>query len=439
MAIVLTLGEKIKEIRKAKGLSQDNLAYAAGCSASVISRIESGETGCSDEMLVIIKKYMDIENAPLFEHELVAYRNKLLAWDELITNRFKNESHVMQSELSVILAVPFERDMCLLYSMIEARMLFMDRNFAAVEERLDAAESFLDDASLEVRYLFYRNKSLLYTVAHNHKMKVKYLLLALELSNNDLKPDMMIFTSLGHGYYELGKPARAISYFERAIAGFGNNRTNKELLVTKLELSKCYMFMGELDKAKKLVASALDQTQSISSEDYHYYYVFALTSISRINLASGRAEEGLKFAKQAIENLASIKNSYFYTRISPEVYIAKALCLLETKRILDYKNIVEQGIAMVKERDRQDKYTVIFEALANLTTLRDSSSIDYIENIAIPHLRACGETSANDMALTLCEKLEAHYRKRGADKKANAIAVVSRDIYKDRIRDVDCL
>jgi len=54
----LELGEKLKRIRRAKELSQENVAYAIGSHISVISRIESGKVNPSTEILGAIRKFL---------------------------------------------------------------------------------------------------------------------------------------------------------------------------------------------------------------------------------------------------------------------------------------------------------------------------------------------------------------------------------------------
>lgn len=45
-------GKRIKELRKAEGLSQEDLADKMGVERSFISRIETGERGCSMDVAV---------------------------------------------------------------------------------------------------------------------------------------------------------------------------------------------------------------------------------------------------------------------------------------------------------------------------------------------------------------------------------------------------
>ena len=64
--------------------------------------------------------------------------------------------------------------------------------------------------------------------------------------------------------------------------------------------------------------------------------------------------------------------------------------------------------------------------------LKDDNSIEFLESVALPYFRNHGIRAITD-ALKICDYLESTYRKRGATNKANAIAAISRDIYKEMI------
>jgi len=110
----LTFGEKIKQVRVKKGHNQDGLAKALGVSMMYISRLERGLAECDDKTISGIRHFLDIENAPLLEHELADYRNRLWVWNDIIAADRLNDAKAMQSELSPILKLPYERNLILL-------------------------------------------------------------------------------------------------------------------------------------------------------------------------------------------------------------------------------------------------------------------------------------------------------------------------------------
>lgn len=64
--LALSLGTKIREIRKAKGISQEQLALLTGIDRSYLGRIERGEVSVTVEKLYEIVKILETELKDLF-------------------------------------------------------------------------------------------------------------------------------------------------------------------------------------------------------------------------------------------------------------------------------------------------------------------------------------------------------------------------------------
>lgn len=58
----VSVGERLRKIRKAKGLSQEELSMKLGCDAKYLSRLENGKANPS---LQLMMKFSDITNATL--------------------------------------------------------------------------------------------------------------------------------------------------------------------------------------------------------------------------------------------------------------------------------------------------------------------------------------------------------------------------------------
>jgi transcriptional regulator with XRE-family HTH domain len=65
MASVETLGDRIREARKARSLSQEKLAVELGVSWSTVNRYESGKNTPSLNRLRLIADVLDVEVADL--------------------------------------------------------------------------------------------------------------------------------------------------------------------------------------------------------------------------------------------------------------------------------------------------------------------------------------------------------------------------------------
>jgi len=112
------LGERLRQIRDAKGMSIETLAQEINSNKSTVSRIERGETSVSAENMAKIRKALGIEKVPLLEHELQLYKDRLWVWNDLLEADRVADARAMQEEMAVLLDVPFEHDLYTLYHAI---------------------------------------------------------------------------------------------------------------------------------------------------------------------------------------------------------------------------------------------------------------------------------------------------------------------------------
>ena len=415
----LSFGEKIKQIRIAKGLKQEDLAKVINTAQNFVSRLESGEAKYDDRMLEIIREFYNIKNAPIFDHELDDYKNRVWVCNDLITANNMHEARVIQDTLSPILELPFEHDLTLLYLMIEARILFKENNLAAGEERLKTAEALLDGASMEALHLYHRNKGFLLMRKGEFKTSLKHYLQSLDNETSIVNSDMSILLSIGIVCLSLSKPWNAVLYLEKAKMKYNLGRTNVLGAILNSRLASCYMLVGEYDKAESIYNDALAQAKSINASDS---IGIALTWLATLYKQTDNIAKSLEASNQALTFLKDDSHC-------ADVLMNKALCLIEMKDFAQCREVIMQGKELAKNNQRQ---ATLFEVISHLLTLDNSESTDYLENYAIPYYRTDDSVEAGKLqALEFCNMLEAHYRKKRNKKKANDIAIVGRDIYKE--------
>jgi len=416
----LHLGEKIRQIRKAKGLSQENLAYAARCNVSTISRIESGQVEFAAEMLVEIKNYMGIKNAPLLEYELKRYRDRLLIWHELLDSHRIAEAKTMQSELSAITDLPFERDLFLLFTLLEARLLLIESNFSAAEEKINMAEALSYDASNEALHIFHYNKGMINFAHEDYKIALKYWLQSLNtIVSSGFKLNASLLHNIGAAYLLNCNFHEAIKFFDRAQAEFHGDRTR--VIIPRITSAKanCYIFLKQYSKAMSLFDTALSQTESINSA---IDIVSILSSIGALHIAMGAYEQGVDFCNQTLTYASHMNVSYDIRLI---IY-NKGLGLLKLKDFNQCKEVIEYGRSLSKGNEL---FLICFNTLEHLMTLNDKASINYIEDIVIPYMAT--NPRLKFLAFYICEELEHHYNKKRAKTKALSMAAIARDILKE--------
>jgi len=411
------LGEKIRQLRAAKGLSQENLAFATGKSKAHISRLERGDAEIDNKILVAIKKFLEIENAPLFEHELEIYRERIWNWDELLHNKRMDEAKTMKEELSIILDLPYERELLMLYKMIEARMLSIEYDNPAVEERLNYVEGFLDEASNDVLYLYHRVKGALEFDRDNNKAFLKHCLLALDYNNNELRPDVMLVLNIGVAYARTGRLLNAIRYFERFMREYRGDRTHMALLHVEKNLATSFMILGEFNEAKKLFETALVKARNLNND---IWIGGALISMGQIHHRTGNYKTAIELYDDSLEYFHESKMHHV------SALVLKAECLIALNDYRASEDILDQAKALAGDNE---ELILSVEATGHMMTLYNKQSTDYLESVALPYYIKGGLLHL-DTAIRLCDKLEAQYRKRGANKKAEAIVAISRDIYK---------
>jgi transcriptional regulator with XRE-family HTH domain len=60
-------GEKLREIRQSKNISQEQLAYACGLEYSQINRIELGKVNTSISHVTLLAKHLGVKPSELFD------------------------------------------------------------------------------------------------------------------------------------------------------------------------------------------------------------------------------------------------------------------------------------------------------------------------------------------------------------------------------------
>jgi len=431
MYSTLTLGEKIKQIRTAKGLTQLSMAHAIKSSEAVISRIERGQAECSSEMLVSIKKFLGIENAPLSEDELEEYKNQIWVVDSLVKDFRVSDSKAMLENMYPIHKLPFESNLNMLCVMLEIKILIWEANVKSAAEKINAVDAKVESACIEVQNLYHRNKAAICMMMSDYKNGLKHGLKILALECDDVKTDASVYNAIGSAYFLLGQPHLAIIYLERAMMLYQGSPTNIKGIAIAYTIGRCYSLMRRENEAETIYMTTLVQAKSIKNRQY---IVMLTNSLAITYINTNRAGEAMYLINEIIvhEESDEYKNWLHVeggVSNSNGCLVTKASCLLHLKKYAE----CEKWMKQISDKIESDNTAIMMlEAIAHrvkLATQKSSESADYIEKTLIPHYRNQGFLKV--YALELCEELEAHYTKARKTKKAIDIALVTRDIYKE--------
>jgi len=413
------LGEKIMQIRTAKDLTQENLAYGIGRNAVFISRIENGQVEITPETLTRIRAYLSIEAAPLLEYERAIYKNRLWVWRGVINARRFAEAQDMQGDLSCILHLPFESDLIIMYQMIESLMLLRQRDYAAVSERLGHAEASINDMSNEALYLYHYTKGLLYYHQGNTAKAIEHTHKSLDIVTPDMKEDALLLTNLGDMYNNLGKPFQALSFFQQAQLVYIGDHTNPLGAMLNAVTAACHYQIGDYKKAKQMYETALAHARTINDPTV---IATLLSDLALAHMKLGSHNEALILCEESLILAKNVKRQYIIS------LSCKARILMSTNQMSKAKDVIKEGQSLAA--GEMEMFKIVFETLSHLMTLNLDESTTYLETVAIPYLRG---TLQNFMALEICDALEAHYKKKKAKIKSLTIGVVARDIYRGMI------
>ena len=420
----LTLGEKLKQVRKAKGLSQENIAYAADSHTSVISRIESGQVHPPPELLAAIRKCLDIVHAPLFDHETELFIQRMQLWETMLdTNRLADARDMMPG-LAAILSLPYEHNLIFGFMMQETRLLLKENKFDEAEENILLAEPLLDHASNETLITYHCNKAYLFTYKGEYKAAFKYYQRALELFGGK-PPHARILEQITHVSLLLEKWHHAIQYAQHARILYEGDRTNPRGGYLTGYLATSYLATMEYGKAEVLFEKSYNEAM-LTGDDLSVG--IALINMAEINTKRGnfdKAKEhfdlGLKKMLPSVlsEIIPFMKNIYVMASFS--------MALAKTKMGKDNSDIIA---AARPYANGNETLQTVLDAAQYLTKLGDPVAEKYIETVAIPHLMQC-TGQEKSLRLVLCRELEAHYKKKKAKTKANNMAALIRDIYEE--------
>jgi len=422
----LTLGEKLMHVRKARGYSQENVAHALGKNRFFYQRIENEQTECDAETLAAIRKFLDIENAPLLGHELKFFKSQLWMIHDLLNADRYPEAEALFQKLSPILDLPFESDLQLLYTMFEIRMLLIEagnkqmeekRNIA--EEKLKSVESLIDfnTASDEVLQLFHCIKGSLCARKRDYMGRIKHFLKAIDHTTDNMPIDARLYFYIGSSYISLGKPFKAMVYLEYSKM-LDRNNTSRYANHTNINIALACMCTGAYKKAEKLLTESLIYAESINSEQSKKTILLYLGSLYN---TTKQYEKSISFFDQAI---AYANND---RRAVVSILCLKANSLCKLKKINEFHAVLAQAR---KSANGDEHYAIMIETESHCMTLDNSDSLHYLENIAIPYMMKSKGVSALN-AIGICKDIEAHYLKKRSKMKALTMAATMRDIYEE--------
>jgi len=396
----LTITQKLRKIRKSKGIKQMRFAEILHWDVSRISEIETGRRHYCDKQLTKLRAFLEIEDAPVTDDELVKFKRRLYVWRDLIRDRRINEAENLRKELAVISKLPYEKDLNLLYKMFEISQLLrqddVNDNLQFMAEALDETEPFLDEASEETKHHFYCNKGLLCYYRDEHEKSTTYYKAAISTEDDGYEKEPTVYYNLALAYSHMGMAVRALSIILDSYNLFDHHRTSIIGLRIDNTLAVNYIRTNQIGLALKVLDRAVDKASSLADKTF---LDITLHNYGAAYFQAGDYEKALQYFNEAFEHID--KNNSLYL----ENYFAKVHTLITIKNKALYSPLLLKAKTVARANEH---YTLLFDSLSHALTAKELRSVEFIENITLPYLVNNYQYSR---ALYFCNVLiEAHDR-----------------------------
>lgn len=413
----LTLGEKIRMMREAKGVSQVRLAESISYSAPRLSQIENGESPCQPDVLIAIKKALNLEGVPLYDLERQGFKDKLYRWYDLINDSDLGKAKTMQGKLSDITYLPFDTELNLLYNLFRCKLLLVENNIEAAKAILENFSSALDELSNEISYHYYYNMGTLNYKDAQRKEALEFYLKAKEFMIYGFEGNASLHLNIATCLSVLGFVVSSILFLEEDVRElYSSGRTTIPVGHIDSLIALGFIELGQLPKAKKLLEKC--HKRAINTDDEALLGV-VLHNFGYLYRRAGDWNMSMEYLKQALAHFREGSLEYL------DSLYQKALCFIEMKGFSSCAELLEEG----KRISIGNKsYQVLFKSVECLLSPNDNKSIEYLDTVTIPYFLEIGE---NLKVLYYCEFLREHYEKKGIVKKAGQMSEIARKIYQD--------
>jgi len=416
----LCIEDKLRIIRTERNLPQSAFAEVCGCDSATISRIESNEERnahyrYSAEQVRAIKGFLGIPNAPLSDKEMVLFKKQLYNWLSEIKAERINEARVLHQELADVLKQPFAKDLSLMYRLFEIRLLMKESNIDTASHNIEQLKAAAESTTDEIKYHYNFTAGSLCYRQRNIDEAFRHYQEADRIAEKGYKKEPTLYLNLALCHMEHGQYVRTAIMLGRAYPSFvREDEITVQGLSLMNQLADCYTRLGDTDSAMEILDKCLFDAKTIKHKTC---IGFALHNYGCAYFVAKDYQKALDCFEDAFEylgegNWAYLENLYY-----------KARCLVATKSPRR-NEILSQGAEKSKGNH---EYELLFNSLVHLATLREESSLQYIEGTTIPFLI---EKCKYFKALDYCELLEVQYKKNRQEMNSLRVSALALEITK---------
>ena len=420
----LPIAQKIKDAYEEKGLSQADIAELLKCDIKAIELIEKRKEVYSKEQIEKLKNHLEIDKIILNKQEKDRYHSNLEGWRDFINEGRLDDAIRIHDELNALHEIkylPFDDDLIMLYDMFRIKFLMAKKEYEAAEEILKGMEAGIESAYPEIKYHYYYNMGSLHIFRQEYEKALESYIAAQDVGFNERNHyKHSIHFNLGLCYSHLGMYLQAIRYYEEADRLYRRkDYAHVDFLAMHIDsgLALDYLRIGKTKLAKKKIASCVSLARVYKNK---YFSKQAMSVLGRICIAEKEYDRALDYFETANNFVEEGDINHL------GILYYKILCFI----MMNSPRAESEISCAVSIAQNNIWYLMLFTSLSHLITIDDNSSVDYIENIAIPELIKKHEYHT---VLEYYEVLENHFATKGNESKALKYKALSGDLYKKTI------
>ncbi|MCL2575393.1 MAG: hypothetical protein FWE33_03060 [Defluviitaleaceae bacterium] len=381
----LSIAQKIKLLRNANGIYQDEMADITLTSQAKISRIENGEEYYNDDEIRLIKEHFNIVGMPLTEFERNAFRESLYHWRDLLRSGRLDEAKIKQDKLSSVVNLePCDPDLALLYCLFEVIHLLINKQLDVAEENLAVIYDRLNDENIEHLYYYYCNKGSLCAMQHKYEDALKSYTKALELRENhkinSLEIEGWLYYNLAICHSKLELPIRALAFINKIPKTYIDSRITIYGLGINIEFAINCTAIGEYRSAERVLNDCLIRAKGINNS------LFEGLSLHNLGILYVREENWDKAIECLDQAFGIFKDNPVYR---PWVLYYKIRCLIGKREFLVAEKAIKKAKAIYNENDVS---FILFETLIHILKISkrfsvyNKASVEYIQTTSVKYL-----------------------------------------------------
>ena len=421
---MLSVAEKIKALRKAKGINQHKLAEIIYSDVSKVIRVENGEEDYTEIQLQSIVKHFKIEGLPLTKDDCIAFKQRLYLFMDYLKDRNMIEASSIHAEIAGIVKFePCDPDLPMLFRLFEIVFFLVKNEIATAEKKLLALDDCTDDMTEEQLYHYYSNMGTLKSMQNKYEEGLGYYQKARVLNeqNNEFMAEdgERLYFNIGSCYTFLELPFRAILFLLKARSIYTEDRAKKFGLHLDSMLALNYIKANELDEAGKLLEKCRTQAKCLNND---LFIGYTLRSYGLLCKKLDAWPAAMDYFNQSLKHCE--KGSDYYLGALYQL----VRCMIGNKEHRKAKSKLAEIKAAFKDNEA---YTISFESLyhfsiiSNRITQNNAESVEYIETVTIPYLM---KTHDYLEAVDYLQLLELHFMKTKKTKKSHQMTKAIRDI-----------